>query len=477
MDAVLLLARLILVTVFLVAAVAKLVDRDGTRRALRDFGFPDPLAAPLGALLPFAELCVAGALVFGATAWSGALGASVLLLIFVEGIAMSLVRGDRLRCQCFGGLHASPVGRGALLRTVALAALAVFVVVAGAEDVGPGPADLGPGGAVSMAAGLALAAQTWVLALVLRRNRLLEEHVLELEIALADPPAPDGPGLAVGSPAPDFALGGLHGERLTLGALRAAGRPVLLVFTHPGPGPCAALLPRVAGWQREYAGELTVALVSRGSADDNRARCVEHGVSCVLLQDDREVAQAFEAEATPAAVLVHPDGTVASRLAVGGDAIAELAEQVLVAPPASLVEVFPADGPAIGRPAPEIELEDLDGRPFSLLDLEGERVLALFWDPACPYCGRMLADLAAWAADPPSGAPHLVVVSRGSLEANRALDLAATVLVDPDGSTSLSFGATGTPMGVIVDEEGRIASPVAAGAPAIFELLSVETTP
>jgi hypothetical protein len=39
-------------------------------------------------------------------------------------------------------------------------------------------------------------------------------------------------------------------------------------------------------------------------------------------------------------------------------------------------------------------------------------------------------------------------------------------------TTGRTFGATGTPMAVLVDAEGKIASEVAAGAPAVLALAS-----
>jgi uncharacterized membrane protein YphA (DoxX/SURF4 family) len=50
----LLIARLLLAGVFLVAGAAKLRDRDGSQRAVVEFGLPSALAAPLGLLLPLA---------------------------------------------------------------------------------------------------------------------------------------------------------------------------------------------------------------------------------------------------------------------------------------------------------------------------------------------------------------------------------------------------------------------------------------
>jgi hypothetical protein len=57
---------------------------------LIDFGLPVPLAAPLGILLPLAELAFVAALIPASTAWWGALGALALLLLFVAGIGFNL---------------------------------------------------------------------------------------------------------------------------------------------------------------------------------------------------------------------------------------------------------------------------------------------------------------------------------------------------------------------------------------------------
>lgn len=73
-------------------------------------------------------------------------------------------------------------------------------------------------------------------------------------------------------------------------------------------------------------------------------------------------------------------------------------------------------------------------------------------------------------ARPPRGAPQLMVVSGGSIEENRALGLAAPIVLDQDFRVGRAYGATGTPMGVLVDGEGNIASTLAAGAQAVLAL-------
>lgn len=118
-------ARLILALVFAIAAVGKLADRPGTRRALVEFGIPDGLAQPGALALPFAELAVSAFCIVGPVAVWGATGALVLLAFFSTGIAVSLANGRRPDCHCFGQLHSAPAGPSTLVRN------AVFVVLAG----------------------------------------------------------------------------------------------------------------------------------------------------------------------------------------------------------------------------------------------------------------------------------------------------------------------------------------------------------
>src|SRR5215217_821858 len=137
MDSFLLVARLLLALVFAVAGVAKLADREGSRRAIVDFGVPSALAAPLGLLLPLAELAVAASLLAASTAWWGALGALALLSVFVVGISINLAHGHTPDCHCFGQLHSAPAGWKTLARNGVLAVVAGFILWEG-YDGGPG---------------------------------------------------------------------------------------------------------------------------------------------------------------------------------------------------------------------------------------------------------------------------------------------------------------------------------------------------
>jgi thiol-disulfide isomerase/thioredoxin/uncharacterized membrane protein YphA (DoxX/SURF4 family) len=314
MGTVVLAARLLLAVVFATAGIAKLLDRPGTRNALQAFGVPRIALSPGSLLLPLAELAIAVALVPAPTAQWGGLAALVLLLAFMGGIANAMVRGQAPDCHCFGQLHSEPAGRGTLGRNIALAALAGLVVVEG-----PGPAltswvgDRGGAELVAVAAGIA-AGVLGALAIALwRQNRTLRRGLELAQAQLAAFP----PGLPVGAVAPGFALQSMRGEDVSLESLTSRGQPVALVFVSPGCGPCEHFIPKLARWQRTLAGDLTVALVSSGTVDQNRALLVQESTVDVLLQDGSELERAYRIGGTPSTVLVSAEGRIASAPAAG----------------------------------------------------------------------------------------------------------------------------------------------------------------
>jgi peroxiredoxin len=518
MDAALLIARLLLAAVFTLAGVAKLSDLKGSRQAIINFGVPSAIAAPLGLLLPVAELTVAATLLPASTAWWGALGALALLSVFVVGISVNLARGRKPDCHCFGQLHSAPAGWKTLARNGVLAAIAGFVVWAGYKG-GAGPSAVAWVGALSTAQQLALlvgvlvlfllAGQWWFLVHLLRQNgRLLVRlEAVEASLATSGSVAPsqnstpvhqEAEGLPVGSAAPEFGLSGLYGETLTLDALRSSGKPVMALFTDPGCGPCNAMLPEVGRWQEEHAQRLTLALVSRGEVEENKTKAQEHGLTNVLLQKDWEVSESYKVRGTPSAVLIAPDGKIATPVAGGAEsirgllsyAVGERAQLPMQAPqqPQAQGQPCPNCGkvhaaaptvPAaqkVGEEAPEVKLPDLEGRTVELADFRGEETLVLFWNTGCGFCQQMLPDLKDWESEAPEDAPRLVVVSAGSEEANREMGLTSPVLLDQQFATGRAFGASGTPSAVLVDAEGKVASEVAVGAPAVMELAGADRT-
>jgi thiol-disulfide isomerase/thioredoxin len=511
------MARLVLGAVFTLAGVAKLADLKGSRQAIIDFGVPSAIVAPLGVLLPLAELAVAATLLPASTAWWGALGALALLSVFVVGITYNLARGRKPECHCFGQLHSAPAGWKTLARNGVLAAIAGFVLWAGYEG-GAGPSALSWVGALSTAQLLALlvgvlvllllAGQWWFLVHLLRQNGRLLVRLEAVEASLAadgsvvapsqnGTPRNQAEGLPVGTAAPNFNLSGLHGESITLEALCSSDKPVMLLFTDSGCGPCNAMLPEVGRWQQEHAQKLILALISRGEVEENKTKASEHGLQNVLLQNDWEVSESYEVRGTPSAVLISAAGKVATPVAGGEDGIRTLLSYAVgertqlpmqSQQPQTQGQPCPNCGKVhagaptvaaaqkVGEEAPEVKLPDLEGNTVELADFRGEETLVLFWNPGCGFCQQMLPDLKQWESEAPEEAPRVVVVSAGSEEANREMELTSPVLLDQNFATGRAFGASGTPSAVLMDAEGNVASEVAVGAPAVMELAGADRT-
>jgi len=449
---------------------------------MRDFGVPAKLADVFGLLLPLAELAVAVALVVPMTAWWGGVAALALLLIFVAGIGYNLAQGRTPDCHCFGQVHSAPAGWSTLIRNLVLAGLAGVVVGFGRNTTGPSVVESLNG--LTVTPGLGLVAGALLLVVLIGEGALLVQmmtqhgrlllriEALEKRMGMAAQPAP---GLALGTPAPVFELPGLDGKTTTLQKLRSLGKPLVLLFTDAACGPCTALLPDIGQWQREHGEKMVVALVSRGTVEANRAKVAEARVTNVFLQKDREVAQAYQAHATPSAVVVnHQDGTIGSTLAQGPDAIRGMIG-------ATLNDTLPMAAPRrpaslkIGEPAPDFGLPDLADKTVKLSDFRGSPTLVLFWRPSCGFCARMLPDLKAWEANRSNGAPKLLVVSTDSVEDNKAMGLRSQIVLEKGRmSVGTKFGAAGTPMAVLVDAKGKVASELAAGAPAVLALAGLD---
>ena len=158
-------------------------------------------------------------------------------------------------------------------------------------------------------------------------GELLAAMGVPSDTPIKDGPAPPAPitrslersrilrrGLKAGTRAPDFELPGLDGSELKLASLR--GRRVLLVFSDPHCGPCQWLAPRLEKVHRR-ARDLAA----------NRAKAAEHRLTFpIVLQRHWEISRAYGMFATPIAYLIGEDGVTARDVAVGSEAILELAD-------------------------------------------------------------------------------------------------------------------------------------------------------
>ena len=269
--------RLGLAGILVVASVAKLWDLAGASEAMRGFGAPARLARPLAIVLAVVEALIAVFALPASTARVAALAAAGLFVTFAIVVAVARLRGRTPDCHCFGRLHSAPAGWPIVVRNAALAAAAAVVASQ--------PASILTGTDVFVFGIVALViVQALVLYTLLRRygRALARIEALEARAPRLEP-------LALGTEAPPFA------------GLPERGRQAVLVFTAPSCGPCAALLPKVAAWQRELANVVAITTV-----------------------EDPSVADAYGVEMTPSAVLIDADGRIAGELTLGADAIEDL---------------------------------------------------------------------------------------------------------------------------------------------------------
>ncbi|MGW4891283.1 MauE/DoxX family redox-associated membrane protein [Kitasatospora sp. NPDC004240] len=129
--------------VFAASALGKLRDRAAARDAVRALtGLTGRAVAPLAAALTAAEAVLAAALLAPPLRTVAAVGAVLLMAVFVALLARVLRAGRQIACACFGRATA-PVAPRHVVRNLALLAAALAVPLAGAGAGGaPEPAVL-----------------------------------------------------------------------------------------------------------------------------------------------------------------------------------------------------------------------------------------------------------------------------------------------------------------------------------------------
>lgn len=125
MDTVARLAAIVLGSVFVVAAVSKMVAGTTWVTQARELGAPTPVATAL----PGVELVIGALLIVGIGGPLPAVAAAVLLVAFSVAIARQLVDGRHPPCACFGAWSQRPLGEGHLLRNAALIVVALVALL------------------------------------------------------------------------------------------------------------------------------------------------------------------------------------------------------------------------------------------------------------------------------------------------------------------------------------------------------------
>lgn len=119
-----------------------------------------------------------------------------------------------------------------------------------------------------------------------------------------------------------------------------------------------------------------------------------------------------------------------------------------------------------GTQIPSFSFPDLEGRPVSLDDYRGRKVLLVNWSPSCGFCKRIAPELAELQPDLRANEVELIMLTSGDLHENKLVleetDLEVTMLLQ-DQPVDF-FASLGTPVAYLLDEEGKVASGLSLGA-------------
>jgi peroxiredoxin len=339
---------------------------------------------------------------------------------------------------------------------------------------------------------LLIAIGAWLAHEFVRQNGriLLRLEAIEKQIGpRAGAKPPEAGGLSLGTIAPEFELPDLTGVRRRLSEFRKQN--VLLIFFNPQCGFCTKMAADLAALPADGGDQRPVPiLVTTGVAEENRKLVARYSIRClVLLQQQMEVAAKYGAQGTPMGYRIDSAGLIASELAVGAEALLQLA--TIPAPdqtePATTNGSAPhaaKDDPSLARsrlnrsglkagtPAPDFRLPRVGEGELSLSDFRGEQVLLVFSDPKCGPCDELAPQLQEIHLRRPE--LQVLMVSRRDVEANcakaTALGLTFPIVLQKQWEVSLQYAMFATPVGYLVDEQGILASDVAVGVGPILAL-------
>ncbi len=124
--------------------------------------------------------------------------------------------------------------------------------------------------------------------------------------------------------------------------------------------------------------------------------------------------------------------------------------------------------PAVGMPAEDFHLDDLDGTTQSLSQYRGKIVLLNFWATWCKPCTTEMP--AMQASFDKLRHKGFVVLAINELEDEvkvrehiKQYGHTFPVLMDRDNNVANQFGVFGLPMSVFIDQEGRVQKYIKGG--------------
>jgi len=120
-------------------------------------------------------------------------------------------------------------------------------------------------------------------------------------------------------------------------------------------------------------------------------------------------------------------------------------------------------GPRTDAPAPEFELQSLDGGPISLASLRGKVVYVNLWATWCAPCKEEAPALQELYEQLHGSGFEIVAATIDTADSLAAIrkfkddfKIGFPILLDPDKKAYQAYGATGVPETYLIDAEGRL---------------------
>lgn len=127
-----------------------------------------------------------------------------------------------------------------------------------------------------------------------------------------------------------------------------------------------------------------------------------------------------------------------------------------------LVAIFLVDWGQIDKPAPRLELNDVDGRPLRLGDHKGKVVLINFWATWCAPCRAEIPDLIRWQREYKSRGLQVIGITYPPEELAEVRKFIKTIKINypialGDEQTKAMFDKGETlPVSVVIDKNGVV---------------------